>query len=224
MSRSIAGKPIVRKLFSSSQVGVVVSAGLMDKAVKVRIAGQEWNKKFRKVCTAPPPTSSSLRFPFPPTNEIHVCHTNSTQHFPSQTTHLVSDPTSSLVTGDVVRISSGWRTSKHIRHVVTSIVAPFGSPVEDRPPILTEEQRMELRVKQRLMKDVRAAQAGRQVSLQRLAEARRQKVEVPSLEEAMRNVRIGGEEGKARKEKHAGETGQAETKRERRVIPGRGCL
>ncbi|KAK3207724.1 hypothetical protein GRF29_96g152366 [Pseudopithomyces chartarum] len=131
MSRSIAGKPIVRKLFSSSQVGVVVSAGLMDKAVKVRIAGQEWNKKFRK-------------------------------HFPSQTTHLVSDPTSSLVTGDVVRISSGWRTSKHIRHVVTSIVAPFGSPVEDRPPILTEEQRMELRVKQRLMKDVRAAQAGRQ--------------------------------------------------------------
>ena len=154
---------------------------------------------------------------------MYVHFTNPTQHFPSQTTHLVSDPTSSLVTGDVVRIASGWRTSKHIRHVVTSIVAPFGSPVEDRPPILTEEQRMELRIKQRLMKDVRAAQSGRQVSLQRLAEARRQKVEVPSLEEAMRNVRIGGEEqgkGKGRKEKHAGETGQAETKRERRVEKG----
>lgn len=49
MSKSIIGKPIVRKLFSSSQVGVVVSAGRMTKAVKVRIAGQEWNKKFRKV-------------------------------------------------------------------------------------------------------------------------------------------------------------------------------
>ena len=74
---------------------------------------------------------------------------------------------------------------------------------------------MELRVRARLSKDVRAAANGRQVSLQRLAEARRQKIEVPSLEEAMRNVRLGeGEGGKA--EKHRGETGQAEVKRERR--------
>ncbi|KAF1967507.1 nucleic acid-binding protein [Bimuria novae-zelandiae CBS 107.79] len=185
MSRSLAGKPIVRKLFSSSQVGVVVSAGRMSKAVKVRIAGQEWNKKFRK-------------------------------HFPSETTYLVADPNSSLVEGDVVRIASGWRTSRNIRHVVTSIVAPFGEPVENRPPVLTDEERMQLRIRERLLKDVRAAAKGRQVSLQRLAEARRQKLQIPSLEEAMANVRIAEQEGAAEKsgkgEKHAGQKGQAEPK------------
>ena len=41
--------PIVREFMSSHKVGVVVSAGKMSKAVKVRIAGQEWNKKIRKV-------------------------------------------------------------------------------------------------------------------------------------------------------------------------------
>jgi small subunit ribosomal protein S17 len=34
---------------TSQKVGVVVSAGKMAKAVKVRIAGQEWNKHIRKV-------------------------------------------------------------------------------------------------------------------------------------------------------------------------------
>ena len=45
-----SGAPIVRKLVSSDKVGVVVSAGKMSKAVKVRVAGQEWNKNIRKVC------------------------------------------------------------------------------------------------------------------------------------------------------------------------------
>jgi hypothetical protein len=30
--------------------GVVVSAGLMDKTVKVRVGGQKWNKIVNKVC------------------------------------------------------------------------------------------------------------------------------------------------------------------------------
>ncbi|KAJ4346573.1 uncharacterized protein N0V89_010504 [Didymosphaeria variabile] len=193
MSKSLVGKPIVRKLFSSSQVGVVISAGRMSKAVKVRIAAQEWNKKFRK-------------------------------HFPSEQTYLVADPNSSLVEGDVVRIASGWRTSKNIRHVVTSIVAPFGEPVENRPPILSEEERMQMRMRERLLKDVRSAANGRQTSLQRLAEARRQKLQIPSLDEAMANVRIAEKEGagkEGRSEAHKGHTGQAETKKERRVEAGR---
>ena len=40
---------VVRKLMSSAKTGVVVSSGKMDRAVKVRIAGQEWNKQIRKV-------------------------------------------------------------------------------------------------------------------------------------------------------------------------------
>ncbi|KAF2634536.1 nucleic acid-binding protein [Massarina eburnea CBS 473.64] len=161
--------PIVRKLISSTKVGVVVSAGKMDRAVKVRIAGQEWNKKFRK-------------------------------HFPSPQTHLVADPQNSLVEGDVVRIASGFRTSKSIRHVVTAIVAPFGAPVEERPPVPTDEQRMDGLIKKRILKDVRSAARGRRTSEQRLIQARKQGHEIPSLEEAMANVKVAEEEEKARKE------------------------
>lgn len=48
-NKAKAGKPIVQNYFASHKIGVVVSAGKMSKAVKVRVAEQEWNKKFRKV-------------------------------------------------------------------------------------------------------------------------------------------------------------------------------
>lgn len=50
-ARAKAAVSIVVPHFASRQVGVVVSAGKMDRAVKVRIAGQEWNNKFRRVCS-----------------------------------------------------------------------------------------------------------------------------------------------------------------------------
>ncbi|PVI07478.1 nucleic acid-binding protein, partial [Periconia macrospinosa] len=154
-----ANTPIVRQLPWSTKIGVVVSAGKMDRAVKVRIAGQEWNKKFKK-------------------------------HFPSPITHLVSDPQNSVVEGDVVRISSGWRTSKNIRHVISAIVAPFGAPVEDRPPVLTHAQRMDIRIQDRIFKDVRSAAKGRIVSRLRLERAKKQGHEIPNLETAMANMKI----------------------------------
>ncbi|KAF2711549.1 nucleic acid-binding protein [Pleomassaria siparia CBS 279.74] len=159
--------PIVRRLVSSDKVGVVVSAGKMSRAVKVRIAGQVWDKKIRK-------------------------------NFPSSKTYLVADPNSSLNEGDVVRIASGWVTSKRIRHVVSQIIAPFGAPVEDRPPVLTEDQRMAIRIQERLEKDVRSAERGRKVSKDRIKEARRQGIRIPDLEEAMRNTRLMEEEEKRR--------------------------
>jgi small subunit ribosomal protein S17 len=156
------------------------------------------------------------------------------QHFPSPTTHLVADPNNSLVEGDIVRIASGWRTSKHIRHVVTAIVAPFGAPVEDRPPILTEDERMEIRVEERLLKDVRAASKGRIASAQRLKLARKMGYKIPSLEDAMANVRLAEEEERIRREstkggkkvgeraeKHGGHAGQVVTAKERRLEQGR---
>ncbi|KAH7363742.1 hypothetical protein BKA66DRAFT_499149 [Pyrenochaeta sp. MPI-SDFR-AT-0127] len=182
--------PIVTKCFSSQRVGVVVSAGKMDRAVKVRVADQEWNKKFRK-------------------------------HFPSHQTHLVRDPNNSLVEGDVVRITSGYRTSKAIHHVVTSIVAPFGEPVENRPPVLSQTQLDELRVKQRLLKDVRSAEKGRDVSVRRLAIAKKQGLQIPTLEEAMEGLRVHEEVEKGRKEAHRGQGGQAKTAKERRLEQGK---
>lgn len=58
---------------------------------------------------------------------------------------MVSDPRNSLREGDVIEFSSGWRKSKNVRHVVERIVAPFGDPVDKRPPVMTRAEREELR-------------------------------------------------------------------------------
>lgn len=189
-TKATSAAPLVQQYITSQKVGVVVSAGKMSRAVKVRVAGQEWNKMFRK-------------------------------HFPSHKHYTVSDPNNSLVEGDVVRITSGHRTSSTIRHVVTAIVAPFGEPVENRPRVLNAEELDKLRTQERLLKDVRAAERGRQASVQRLALAKKQGVRVPTLEEAMEKMRVHQEIEKTRaasksKEAHAGQGGQRETKRERR--------
>ncbi|XP_014558546.1 hypothetical protein COCVIDRAFT_94192 [Bipolaris victoriae FI3] len=189
-NKAKAGKPIVQEYFASHKIGVVVSAGKMSKAVKVRVAEQEWNKKFRK-------------------------------HFPAPKNYLVRDPNNSLVEGDVVRIASGHRTSTAIHHVVTSIVAPFGEPVEKRPPVLTEAQLDEQRIKDRLLKDVRSAARGRQVSVQRLAQARKQGYRIPTLEEAMERMKVHTANEKARLEAHGGQAGQQKTAKERRVEAGK---
>ncbi|KAF6219403.1 hypothetical protein HO133_005229 [Letharia lupina] len=91
--------------------GVVVSAGKMMKAVKVRTAKQTYNKFLKK-------------------------------HFRSNNSYLVSDPNSSLRAGDVVKIAAERRISRHIKHVVTEIVAPWGPSIDERPPVLSEEERL----------------------------------------------------------------------------------
>ncbi|KAF3763735.1 nucleic acid-binding protein, partial [Cryphonectria parasitica EP155] len=90
--------------------GVVISAGLAAKTVKVQIGGEEWNKKVKK-------------------------------YFKKPESHLVHDPNNSVRTGDVVEIVSGWRSSKRKRFVVNRIIAPFGPPVEERPPVPTQQER-----------------------------------------------------------------------------------
>ncbi|MCJ1391975.1 hypothetical protein MMC18_008488 [Xylographa bjoerkii] len=73
------------------------------------------------------------------------------KHFTISRHHLVSDPTSSLRTGDVIRMTTE-RHSRHIRHVVTEIVAPWGDPIDERPPVLTSAQREERRGAKRARK------------------------------------------------------------------------
>ncbi|TAQ89908.1 hypothetical protein B7494_g1749 [Chlorociboria aeruginascens] len=75
----------------------------------------------------------------------------------------VHDPNSSLRTGDVISISPGWRVSKTVHHVVSEILAPFGDPIDARPPVPTEEERIaekEERMKDKLRRrDLRDALA-----------------------------------------------------------------
>lgn len=48
-----------------------------------------------------------------------------------------------------MRIAGAWRVSKHIRHVVTEIVAPWGPGIEERPRVLSEVERVEMRTRKR---------------------------------------------------------------------------
>ncbi|AEO67756.1 uncharacterized protein THITE_2116766 [Thermothielavioides terrestris NRRL 8126] len=107
--------------------GVVISAGLMDKTVKVRVGGQKWNNWVKKF-------------------------------FDDPKTHLVHDPNNSLRLGDIVAITPGWRVSKSKRHVVKHIIAPgSGVPIEERPPVPTEEERWAEREAERALKAKRRA-------------------------------------------------------------------
>ncbi|TDZ19745.1 37S ribosomal protein S17 [Colletotrichum sidae] len=115
----------VRQVFRELH-GIVVSAGRMQKTVKVRVGGQQWNQKVQKMFTKPK-------------------------------SYLVHDPNTSLRTGDVVSIVPGWRTSRHKRHVVKNIIAPYGTPIEERPPIPSEEERLAARIQQREAKEARRA-------------------------------------------------------------------
>jgi small subunit ribosomal protein S17 len=117
-----------------------------------------------------------------------------------------------------VRISSGHRTSRSIHHVVTAIVAPFGRPVNERPPVLTIEQLASLRLKTRLEKDVRSAERGRLTSKWRLKEAQKAGHAIPDLETAMRGVRLEEERRAEGGEAHRGQAGQAVTSKERRRV------
>ncbi|KAK3941166.1 hypothetical protein QBC46DRAFT_353501 [Diplogelasinospora grovesii] len=106
--------------------GVVVTAGLMQKTVKVRVGGQKWNNFLKK-------------------------------YFDDPKTYLVHDPNNSLRAGDVVAITPGWRTSKSKRHVVKHIIAPAGVPIEERPPVPTEEERWAAKLAEKAAKDERKA-------------------------------------------------------------------
>ncbi|KAK2803336.1 hypothetical protein FQN51_003757 [Onygenales sp. PD_10] len=67
------------------------------------------------------------------------------KHYPANTVYMVADPRDSLREGDVIEFVSGWRASRNVRHVVERIVAPFGTPVEGRPPVMTRGEREGMR-------------------------------------------------------------------------------
>ncbi|KAJ2904656.1 uncharacterized protein MKZ38_007492 [Zalerion maritima] len=93
-------------------VGVVVNAGKMDRTVTVKVGGLKWNRRVQK-------------------------------NFKVPKQHLVHDPLNSLRLGDVLAIQPGWRVSRRKRHVVSRLILPAsGTPLEDRPPVPTEDERV----------------------------------------------------------------------------------
>ncbi|KAL5337914.1 hypothetical protein BJX70DRAFT_368022 [Aspergillus crustosus] len=80
------------------------------------------------------------------------------KNFPAVTTYMVADPQNSLRQGDVIEFSSGYPKSRRVRHVVERIIAPFGEAIEERPAVLTREERGAIRVEKRALKTVRRDQ------------------------------------------------------------------
>lgn len=63
------------------------------------------------------------------------------KYYPKETRYLVSDPRDSLRENDVIEFSSGAPKSRRVHHVVERIITPFGSSVEDRPAVMSREER-----------------------------------------------------------------------------------
>ncbi|KAL4892682.1 hypothetical protein BDV59DRAFT_179488 [Aspergillus ambiguus] len=78
---------------------------------------------------------------------VRVSHRHTTwdpflrKTYPKTTSYLVSDPRNSLREGDVIEFSSGYPKSRNVRHVVERIIAPFGAAIEERPAVMTREER-----------------------------------------------------------------------------------
>ncbi|KAI1105397.1 nucleic acid-binding protein [Jackrogersella minutella] len=126
-SEVVAAAANATKRVASEMHGIVVSAGLMDKTVKVKLGGLRWEPRVQKYFKEP-------RF------------------------KLVHDPRNSVRQGDIVAITSSWRVAQHVRHVVKHIIAPYGEPIDRRPPIPTLEERVAERAAKRAAKDARRAE------------------------------------------------------------------
>lgn len=100
----------IRQYPYTLKTGTVVSAGRMDRTVRVAHRHTTWDKQIGKF-------------------------------YPRVTTYLVSDPRNSLREGDVIEFSSGYPKGRRVHHVVERIIAPFGLSVEERPAVLSREER-----------------------------------------------------------------------------------
>ncbi|KAK8069296.1 hypothetical protein PG994_005912 [Apiospora phragmitis] len=109
--------------------------------------------------------------------EKHVSKSFKYPHY-----HLVHDPSNSVRQGDVISIAAGWRSSSRKKHVVKHIIAPYGQPIDARPPVPTEEELKADYVAERVAKIKRREAAAeerrvaRQLELAKAKEQRAQKL------------------------------------------------
>ncbi|KAJ5174329.1 uncharacterized protein N7482_000206 [Penicillium canariense] len=94
------------------------------------------------------------------------------KYYQKENKKLVSDPQNSLRTGDVIEFSSGAPKSRHVHHVVERIITPFAVPIEDRPAVLTRQEREQEREKRWAAKYVRreSRRLGEEIDLQAIAQ------------------------------------------------------
>ena len=84
------------------------------------------------------------------------------------------DPYNSLLTGDVIELHR-LRVSTIVNHVVASIVSPFGTPIDERPPVPSPDDRLAKYKEKRFAKLHRrslrrAAKDGHEAAIQKVSE------------------------------------------------------
>ncbi|KAF3389000.1 hypothetical protein F1880_004422 [Penicillium rolfsii] len=126
------------------------------------------------------------------------------KYYKKETKLLVSDPQNSLRKGDVIEFSSGAPKSHRVHHVVERIITPFAVPIEDRPALLTREEREQEREKRWAAKYVRreSRRLGEEIDLEAIAreEGLIQEGETLSTAELIHRIFLGQERiGKVKK-------------------------
>lgn len=94
------------------------------------------------------------------------------KYYPKETRFLVSDPRSSLREGDVIEFSSGAPKSRHVHHVVERIITPFAVPIDERPAVMSPQERQAERENRWAAKYVRreSRRLGEEVDLASMVE------------------------------------------------------
>jgi small subunit ribosomal protein S17 len=160
-----------------------------------------------------PPISQETNASFAPENSALILSLSpKLQHFKDHSDHLVHDPKSSLNIGDVVALRP-FRAAKHVHHVVSEILVPFGTPITQRPLVPSEGEseaayntKRHSKLERRSLR--RAAAQGSESAIAKL-----QALEV----EAGQGVAAGKGEKGARK---AGQMGNKGQKLPKGVLPG----
>ncbi|KAL9088059.1 MAG: hypothetical protein Q9165_006400 [Trypethelium subeluteriae] len=112
------------------------------------------------------------------------------KYFDRPVHYLTHDPASSLREGDIIRLASGNRFSKNVRHVVTQIIAPFGPPLSERPPLPSLDDI------QARKDEKKAAKTERKSA--RITEEIRRKKEEKRLQREKRRSKEAGKTGEAK--------------------------
>lgn len=120
------------------------------------------------------------------------------KNFKVPTYHLVHDPNDSVRQGDVIAVSGGWRSSSNKRMIVRHIVAPYGTPIEERSPVPTvqelladEAAKRRKKLERRAVRDAERAIEARKLRTERdikRAEARIFREHGGTTEEKMRLI------------------------------------
>ncbi|MCJ1324672.1 hypothetical protein MMC10_001334 [Thelotrema lepadinum] len=196
-----------------SLVGVCVRHGTMDKAVKVRTTKQKLDTFMQKVLHIPSiPVPPPIQSPFPPPPHSFPSvpslspKLTPTQNFKLHPTYLLHDPHNSVRTGDIVRFQRFPipTPSKRIKHMVTEIISAHGPRIEERPALLSPDERKEIVAgfEERAEEKKRRKVVAREEKIRWREEARRR------AWEEVRRV------GKVKRGDGGGEGGQREGERE----------